>query len=60
LAAAAVWLDCCRIVPDFLAAAGATRGAGSRALPAGMGEARPALQDRCDAHLRHRARHGGA
>ncbi len=36
VAAAAVWLDCCRDVPDFLAAAGATRGGGERALARGM------------------------
>lgn len=44
-AAAAVWLDCCRDVPDFLAAAGATRSSGTRALSRGMGDARPALRD---------------
>jgi uncharacterized caspase-like protein len=43
--AAAVWLDCCRNVPDFLAAAGAARsaGGGTRALPAGMESARTSL-----------------
>ena len=45
--AGAVLLDCCRNVPDFLAALGATRGAGggARALPAGMAEAKPSLDN---------------
>jgi hypothetical protein len=45
--AGAVLLDCCRNVPDFLAQLGATRSAsgGTRALPAGMGEAAPRLRD---------------
>jgi Caspase domain len=42
--AAALWLDCCRNVPDFLADLGAKRSAGgTRALPAGMGTAAPGL-----------------
>jgi hypothetical protein len=49
VSAGAVLLDCCRNVPDFLAALGATRGAGggsaTRALPAGMGEASPRVRD---------------
>ena len=43
--AGAVLLDCCRNVPDFLAQLGATRSAGTRALPAGMSEAAPRLHD---------------
>jgi hypothetical protein len=47
VSAGAVLLDCCRNVPDFLAALGATRsvGGGTRALAAGMGEASPRLRD---------------
>jgi hypothetical protein len=47
VSAGAVLLDCCRNVPDFLAALGATRsaGGGTRALPAGMSEAAPRLAD---------------
>jgi hypothetical protein len=43
----AVLLDCCRNVPDFLAALGATRsaGGGTRALAAGTSEAAPRLAD---------------
>lgn len=42
--AGSVLLDCCRNVPDFLADLGAKRSAGgTRALPAGMGDARPSL-----------------
>jgi uncharacterized caspase-like protein len=36
--AGAVLLDCCRNVPDFLAELGATRSAGTRALPTGMAD----------------------
>ena len=44
--AGAVLLDCCRNVPDFLAQLGATRSAGAtRALPAGMSDAKPSLKD---------------
>ena len=45
--AGAVLLDCCRNVPDFLAELGAKRsfGGGTRALPAGMGDAKPSLPD---------------
>ena len=40
--AAALWLDCCRNVPDFLAELGAKRSTGgTRALPAGMSAATP-------------------
>jgi hypothetical protein len=48
VSAGAVLLDCCRNVPDFLAALGATRsagGTGTRALAAGMSEAAPRLAD---------------
>jgi hypothetical protein len=48
VSAGAVLLDCCRNVPDFLAALGAKRSVGSggtRALPAGMSEAAPRLAD---------------
>ena len=45
--AGSVLLDCCRNVPDFLAELGAKRtvGGGTRALPAGMGDAKPSLAD---------------
>ncbi len=44
--AGAVLLDCCRNVPDFLAKLGCTRSVGAtRALPAGMAEARPSLDN---------------
>ena len=45
--AGAVLLDCCRNVPDFLAALGATRsaGGGTRALPAGMADCKSATEN---------------
>ena len=44
--AGSVLLDCCRNVPDFLAALGAKRSVGAtRALPAGMASAAPGLAD---------------
>jgi hypothetical protein len=45
--AGSVLLDCCRNVPDFLAELGAKRSVGgsTRALPAGMGDAKPSLAD---------------
>jgi hypothetical protein len=44
--AGAVLLDCCRNVPDFLAELGCTRAVGAtRALPSGMAEARPSLDN---------------
>jgi uncharacterized caspase-like protein len=45
ITAGAVLLDCCRNVPDFLADLGANRSVGTRALPAGMGDAKPSLAD---------------
>jgi hypothetical protein len=47
VSAAAVWLDCCRAMPDFLAGAGAACASGARVLPAGMamGDAVPTLPD---------------
>ena len=43
--AGAVLLDCCRNVPDFLAELGATRSAGTRALPAGMADVKTATDN---------------
>jgi hypothetical protein len=45
ITAGAVLLDCCRNVPDFLADLGAKRSVGTRALPAGMGDAKLSLAD---------------
>jgi uncharacterized caspase-like protein len=47
LLAGAVLLDCCRNVPDFLAELGATRsvGGGTRALPVGMADRKPATEN---------------
>jgi uncharacterized caspase-like protein len=44
--AGCVLLDCCRNVPDFLAAVGGTRAVGgARSLPAGLSDASPRLKD---------------
>jgi hypothetical protein len=43
--AGAVLLDCCRNVPDFLAELGATRSAGTRALPSGMADCKTSTEN---------------
>jgi uncharacterized caspase-like protein len=43
--AGAVLLDCCRNVPDFLAELGATRSAGTRALPMGMADCKASTEN---------------